>query len=66
MDRIRKLQNVGKEKEGMKLHRGFTYFMQTYAITKNGIESVLQLERFAISGHAIPIDTLSVCIAGDT
>ena len=65
MDRIRKLQNVGKEKKGMKQQRGFTYFMRTYAIT-NGIESVLQVERFAISGHAIPIDTLSVCIAGDT
>ena len=31
---------------------------------KVGSESVLQVERLAISGHAIPIDTLSVCIAG--
>ena len=27
---------------------------------------MLQVERLAISGYAIPIDTLSVCIAGDT
>ena len=33
---------------------------------KVGSEIVLQVERLAISGYAIPIDTLSVCIAGDT
>ena len=33
---------------------------------KVGSESVLQMERLAISGYAIPIYTLSVCIAGDT
>ena len=33
---------------------------------KVGSEIALQVERLAISGYAIPIDTLSVCIAGDT
>ena len=33
---------------------------------KVGSEIVLQVERLAISGYAIPIDPLSVCIAGDT
>jgi len=50
----------------LKKDAGDIFFEAESKLQKVGSESILQVERFVKSGHAIPIYKLSVCIAGDT